>query len=32
VDGEDFSFLEIRKLDFSQPADPEPLTQDATAR
>ncbi|MCU1259121.1 MAG: virulence protein SciE type [Bryobacterales bacterium] len=32
VDGEDFPFLEIRKLDFSQPADPEPLTQDATAR
>ena len=32
VDGEDFPFLEIRRLDFSQPADPEPLTQDATAR
>lgn len=32
VDGEDFPFLEIRKLEFSQPADPKPLTQDATAR
>lgn len=32
VDGEDFPFLELRKLEFTQPAEPEPQTEDATAR
>jgi type VI secretion system protein ImpE len=32
VDGEDFPILELRKLEFTQTAEPEPLTEDATAR
>jgi type VI secretion system protein ImpE len=32
ADGEDFPFLELRKLEFTQSAEPEPQTEDATAR
>ncbi len=32
VDGEDFPILELRKLEFTQAAETEPLTEDATAR
>jgi type VI secretion system protein ImpE len=32
VDGEDFPILELRKLEFTQSAEPEPQTEDAIAR